>query len=72
MSERLYKGYTFYVTLMSLIIFPASNLAGISNLYIGWLGWVFLSYFLIGYLIFSIGFMKKALKWFEKWENKRG
>ncbi len=71
MNERLFKGYALYVTLMSLIIFPASNLTGLSDLYIGWLGWVFLSYFILGYYIFSIEILRRFCKLIDKFKFKK-
>ena len=51
---------------MSLIIFPASNLTGLSDLYIGWLALIFLSFFVIGYYILALEFLKKWCKWIDK------
>ncbi len=51
MNEHVYLSFVFFVTAMSLLIFPASNLTGISYLFIGWLAWVFLIFFGIGLIL---------------------
>lgn len=61
MRESIYLSFVFFVTVLSLIVFPASSLTGISELFIGWMALIFLLFFVIGYFIIALKIIEKYL-----------
>lgn len=61
---KLKDSFIFLVVVLSLLIFPASNLTGVTNLYIGWLAWIFIVFICIGVSLLVI---RPVVRFIEKY-----
>ncbi len=54
MSGSAYKGFVFLVVVLSFVVFPASEFSGLTDLFYGWLGIIFILFGVIGFAIMFV------------------